>query len=105
MKTLINQNEPAPTRWYYLQHRRQRQTDGVGGDGDEGAKRTQEDGRAMETLYSAEMRRQRVLGMYGMGVRRPLGGQPKGSRGADEPWPWSLERPSEKSTTHSPRKQ
>ena len=66
-----NENTYQPARTsantrYYLQQSRKRQTDGVN-DSNEGAKQAQEDGRAAEGFYSAEMRRQRVLGMYGTG--------------------------------------
>ena len=84
-----NENTYHPARTsantrYYLQQRRQRQTDGVN-DGNEGAKQVQEDGRAAEGFYSAEMRRQRVLGMYGTGYAIHWAVSPKGRAGLMTP--------------------
>ena len=53
----------AKTR-YYLQQRRLRVRQGADGADGVGARGQQQDGRSAEGLYSAELRRQRVLGMY-----------------------------------------
>ena len=73
---------------YYLQHSGQRRRsgrEGVGGDEGDDAKRALKDGRAAEGLYSAEMRRQRVLGMYGTGYALRWAVSPKGRAGLITP--------------------